>query len=196
MIKYMVEIECQNPDCKKKFKRYSREYNRMVAFGKKAYCSLSCCGYCEGYHIFDSLTEERRENLQDNIRDYVGVDRDGYTPFRFFIKVINNKNRSSKSVDIDLEYLKDIWQKQNGICPITGWKIILPQSAAGWRKEIRITIRASLDRIDNSKGYIKGNVRFVAIMANYARNNMEDKDLICFCKAVSNYNKNYVVGAV
>ena len=33
---------------------------------------------------------------------------------------------------------------------------------------------ASLDRIDNSKGYIKGNIRWVSRSINYMKNDMSD----------------------
>lgn len=46
---------------------------------------------------------------------------------------------------------------------------------------------ASLDRIDNSKGYLKGNVRFVSMMANLARSTFSDNELIRFCKSVAVY---------
>ena len=44
--------------------------------------------------------------------------------------------------------------------------------------------QASLDRIDNSKGYVKGNVRFVALIYNYARNGFDDEAVLAFCNAV------------
>jgi hypothetical protein len=46
-----------------------------------------------------------------------------------------------------------------------------------------------LDRIDHSKGYIEGNVRFVACIANYARNAFTDEDLQEFCEAVVSKSK-------
>jgi hypothetical protein len=36
---------------------------------------------------------------------------------------------------------------------------------------------ASLDRIDNKKGYIKGNVRWVLLGINYMKNRHSDEDL-------------------
>jgi hypothetical protein len=45
--------------------------------------------------------------------------------------------------------------------------------------------QSSLDRIDNNKGYIKGNVRFVCLMFNIARNDFSDNQVIEFCKQVA-----------
>ena len=81
-----------------------------------------------------------------------------------------------------------IWEKQNGICPFTGWKLILPYDVMGWRGK-RNSKRASVDRIDCSKGYTKDNIRYVSFMANIARCDFSDEDLVEFCKAVSDKNK-------
>ena len=81
-----------------------------------------------------------------------------------------------------MESLKEIWDSQQGICPLTGWKLELPTQSKQYRLHIKT---ASLDRIDNSKGYILGNVRFVSVMFNFARNNFSDEDVIEFAQAVT-----------
>jgi len=43
---------------------------------------------------------------------------------------------------------------------------------------------ASLDRIDSSKGYIQGNVQFVAYGINLAKNNFSDADVISFLDSI------------
>ena len=48
----------------------------------------------------------------------------------------------------------------------------------------RATNRASVDRIDSSKGYIKGNIQFVSLVAQYAKNMWDEKELYNFCEAV------------
>lgn len=45
--------------------------------------------------------------------------------------------------------------------------------------------RASLDRKDSSKGYTPDNIQFVSMMANYAKNRWNDKELFEFCSAVN-----------
>jgi hypothetical protein len=46
--------------------------------------------------------------------------------------------------------------------------------------------QASIDRIDNNIGYIKGNIRFVSLIYNYARNNFSEDDVVEFCTNVVN----------
>lgn len=48
---------------------------------------------------------------------------------------------------------------------------------------------ASLDRIDNAKGYIQGNVRFITVMANLARSTFTDEQVLEFCHAVVQNHK-------
>lgn len=88
--------------------------------------------------------------------------------------------------DITLKYLAWLWKRQGGRCPFTGWKLRLPASTRGWDE--KHPMNASLDRIDCSRGYVKGNVRFVAVMANLARQEFTDKDVRDFCLAVANFS--------
>ena len=49
---------------------------------------------------------------------------------------------------------------------------------------------ASLDRIDNSKGYIKGNVQWVTKDINMCKRTLNNESFIVLCKKVSqNYEK-------
>ena len=176
-----IEVKCGN--CGKTFSRRKAEYNRSERLGKRHFCGRTCAA-------INRNKEYPKERLrkESRIKEHSGNMRDEYTPFRYFIKVINIKNRSNKKGNVNLEYIKELWENQKGICPLTGWELDLPYSVMGW-KTLQKRRRASIDRIDNSKGYIKGNVRFVSYMANIARNNMSDEDVIEFCRAVTKNNE-------
>jgi hypothetical protein len=63
--------------------------------------------------------------------------------------------------------------------------LILPQNSSyPWAN--KNPANASLDRINNTLGYIKNNVRFVAVIANLARQDYADKQVLYFCQSVVN----------
>jgi len=178
----MNKVKAICSECGAECEKTKAEFNRNKKSGRRNFCSRSCAAIKRN----KELPKSERKNFIKNLFLYRDNRRDEYTPFRFFMKVVNNRNRH-KSVDIDLSYLKDLWERQNGICYFTGWHLILPQNIEGWRDcaDCIKSKRASLDRIDNSKGYVKGNVRFISFMANIARSNMSDEELIKFCKSVT-----------
>lgn len=76
--------------------------------------------------------------------------------------------------DLDIKYLWDLYISQDKKCAITG--DILPS-----------IIKASLDRIDSSKGYIKGNVQWVTAQANKCKHILSMPELYEFAKKVLNH---------
>lgn len=170
-----IDIVCNY--CGKKSTKKLAEINRQKKKGRKAfYCNLGCAGKDNVNHLH-KYAGKFNENLVSNNR------LDKYTEFRWYIKnVIKNSKKRNQIYDVNLEYLSEVWKKQNGICPFTKQKLELRTHS---NKEKANPYSASLDRIDNSKGYIKGNVRFVCLMYNYARNNFSDDEVIDFCKKVA-----------
>ena len=114
------------------------------------------------------------------------------SPFRMFLKMIKarvkdsiSKDKGCKSIsDISLENLMELWKEQKGICPLTGWELILPINTTGWTEGPDIH-NASIDRIDSNVGYVKGNVRYISFMANICKQSFTDSDVRVFCAAVT-----------
>lgn len=164
--------------CGKDFDKDAKEHKRRLKAGHtRFFCSQSCV--C-------TKSNEEHPRKGDASRLIAGNRRDEHTPFRWFVaRAIYRDRKKHYGCDITTEYLKSLWDLQEGKCPFTGWSLILPHDIDGW--EEYHPANASVDRIDNSKGYMQGNVRFISVMANLARQSFSDIQLIDFCKAVANY---------
>ena len=103
------------------------------------------------------------------------------SPFGYFVD--KSRSRNLYEYDIDTAFLKELWEKQNGRCPYTGIQMILPESKKNFRK-CRSIEKASLDRIDSSKGYIKGNVEFVCQGINFAKHDYSKEEVLQFVNKI------------
>ena len=84
--------------------------------------------------------------------------------------------------------LKQQWEKQKGKCIYSGIDLELSKH----NKIVKNPITsASLDRIDSSKGYIKGNIQFVSRSINYMKGEMNHKETIHLCKLIANFYNNH-----
>ena len=85
--------------------------------------------------------------------------------------------------DVDIDYCWQLFEKQKGKCYYTGLPIELgPRNKRGG-------ITASLDRLDSSKGYIKGNIVWCRKDINIMKMDKSDKEFIKLCKLIAEYNK-------
>jgi hypothetical protein len=171
----MTNITCGY--CGKKSKKKLAEITRQKNKGRKIfYCNRICAGKDNVDHLH-KYAGKFNNNLVSNNR------LDDYTDFRWYLKnIIKNSKKRNQEYNVDLEYLKNLWQEQNGICPFTKKQLELRTHNY---KNNSHPYSASLDRIDNSKGYIKGNVRFVALIFNYSRNCFSDEQVVQFCQEVA-----------
>lgn len=89
-------------------------------------------------------------------------------------RITSSRKRSAKmnfDMDIDLEHLVELWIKQRGRCTLTG---LIMSFSAGSQQD-KNPYSCSVDRIDNSKGYVKGNVRLITHWANNAKSTWDNK---------------------
>lgn len=97
--------------------------------------------------------------------------------FRYILQAAKYR-KLNLDFDIDVEYIKELYEKQNGICPYTGFELEFREIR---NRGLKMPKQASLDRIDSKKGYVKGNVELVSLFANFAKNSWSrDEILACF----------------
>ena len=54
---------------------------------------------------------------------------------------------------------------------------------------------ASLDRIDSSKGYVKGNIQWVHIAINFMKHSLPEEEFVRWCCLVAKHKGDVVYGA-
>jgi len=179
----MSKIKTTCEGCGNSFEKERREYNRTVRNGSRHFCGHACAA---------SVVTRERIARGDKVGNTTGLiagnRKDDFSPFRYHARKARarNKNYNFEETDITPEYLKEIWEQQKGVCPLTGWQMDLPATSLGWERGAMVTPHtASLDRITPRKPYKKGNVRFIANIANMAKHTYTDEDVIEFCKAVA-----------
>lgn len=175
IVTYKKCFACGKTICKRK-----AEINRQIRNGKtKFYCNNRCAGKINCQHL-------KKYHGKYNNNLITGSQKDEYSDFKWYMKVVKKSSKErNHEYNIDCEYLKELWEKQRGICPITKKKLELRTHSYENKSQ---PYSASLDRIDSSKGYTKGNVRFVALIFNYARNTFSDNEVLDFCKVVTEHN--------
>lgn len=176
MLKYkqnrkLIQFTCDY--CGKVCDKPITEYNRNIKLGRHNFCSRSCSvtyanKFCKKKYSTKNLISKNRE--------------DEFTPFRYYYR---NAKKRFKSFNLTLEYLRDLWDKQKGICPYTGLKLQLATYTKNHSNPIYV---ASLDRIDSSKGYEIGNVQFISTAINYMKGTMSHEDTIKLCKIIARHH--------
>ncbi len=82
---------------------------------------------------------------------------------REYIDERNRREYDRSKVDIDINDIMDLLEKQHWSCPITGQKLAFT-ALTPWK--------ASVDRIDGTKGYTKDNIRIVVNEVNVSTTNI------------------------
>lgn len=163
----MIELKCDK--CGKLFKRKPSALTK----GKKRnqhfyYCSKQCADTGKGNKELYKWADNRKDEL---------------SPFRWYIRVSSYRD---KEMDLTPEYLKDLFELQGKTCVYSGVTLNLwNYKDRGGNDKIRT---ASLDRIDSTKGYVKGNVQFVSMAANLFKHTMTHEQTLEFCKIIANHH--------
>jgi len=104
------------------------------------------------------------------------------TPETYLWSRLGRQNKSQHQVDIKItkDDLKDLWDKQQGKCAVTGLHMTY------FPRKFRVStgLNASVDRIDSGDVYRKGNVRLVCSRVNIMKGAGEDADMLWWCKQI------------
>jgi len=176
-----TKVKCDS--CGNEFEKENKEINRCKKEKMGNFCNRGCVATYKNLN----LPADHYKKLYKKYPVFKGYEnnrKNELSPFKIYL----NKGRASikkhlDSINIDANYLKQLWESQNGLCPYTGIKMLLPDSSSKYHS-IKSLKKASLDRIDSNKGYIKGNVEFVCYAINLAKNNHKKEEMIMFIKEI------------
>ena len=96
---------------------------------------------------------------------------------RYALTSIITLARKRAETTIDQQYLLEMYDRQQGLCALSGIKMT-------WATGKTSPTSISVDRIDQSKGYVDGNVRLVCMAVNAFRGTMNDQELLVFARAL------------
>jgi hypothetical protein len=85
--------------------------------------------------------------------------------------------RKRAEVTINQDYLMALYDQQEGLCALSGVRMT-------WATGKTSPTSISIDRIDNQKGYIDGNVRLVCVAINAFKGIMNDEELLKMAKSL------------
>jgi hypothetical protein len=85
-------------------------------------------------------------------------------------------------LDFDIDYLMDLWKKQDGKCAISGISMtyILYNG--------HTNTNVSIDRKDSFKGYSKDNIQLTCVIINKMKLDLTMDDLTYYCKQILKNN--------
>ena len=118
-----------------------------------------------------SYSQERRKKAETDPVRFVDL---------MFRAMVDRSRKRKQEMNVDRAYLMKLLNKAEGKCALSGMPITL---------KTHDPYRVSPDRKNSKKGYIKGNIQFVAACVNIAKNDLTTKEFLKMCKAVAENSK-------
>lgn len=92
--------------------------------------------------------------------------------------ILERAAKKNLECSITLDYLRELWCKQNGLCAISN----IPMTYIF--NNGRIPTNISVDRIDSSRGYTRDNIQLVCMAVNQMKSDLDDNTFYDICAAI------------
>jgi GDP-L-fucose synthase len=160
---------------------YHRDNLTIVEIAKKLYCSPGrLLRFMKLHDIPRRPVGGYRRSSKTHGRNWKGY---GEISGAYWHVVIRRAKYRNIEISVTLDYIWQLFIKQERKCALTGIPICFTHTYAGKEKTKQT---ASLDRIDLSKGYVIGNVRWVHKHVNTLKNTFDDEYLHNICNLIIN----------
>lgn len=110
----------------------------------------------------------------------------------FFGNILYRANKKNLELNITPDYLEELIETQSFCCNLSGLPLYINTKTCNKK---RATSTASLDRIDNNKGYIVGNCQFLDKRVNFMKSDMDQQEFIDLCCRVADYYRESNINA-
>lgn len=134
------------------------------------------CGDCKNYIASRSLKIYRKPKRGSK----KGI---GYITHQWFDRFRINANKRGIPFKIDMEFVNDLFIKQNQKCVYTGLDLKILDTRMGMGST------ASIDRIDSTKAYTEDNIQIVHIDINKMKQEFDEKYFLKMCNLITNNHK-------
>lgn len=139
------------------------------------------CGVIHGPSMTATLT--RKDRLDSLPRCCYRLDKErnprwlgvGDIPKTYWNQLRDGANKRGIEFDATLDDLSNLWNKQNGICALSGLVLTM-----GYKNST-----ASIDRIKSSMGYTRSNIQWVHKDINRMKTDFPEEYFIKLCEAVA-----------
>ncbi len=187
LFQYNIELKTKKvyfkPEKNQKFNRLEF-IEEVESRSNKRFWKCRCdCGKIKNYDyytVIKGITKSCGCYLKDTAKNHNWT---GYKDISggYWKSLLKGAEKRSIDFKISIEYAWSIFEEQNKKCSLSGLPIEFETRKI--RKKDKYI--ASLDRIDNSKGYIKGNVQWVIKEINYMKNTLNEDKFIELCNKIS-----------
>lgn len=140
-------------------------------------------------HKLEMIPKNYTKAQQQHLKDFWFV-RDRIVFLRGNLARANNRGpESHRSVEITPDYCFEIGIKQNWLCALSGQPLEFKRGGTYWGGKWCNPKSCTIDRIDSSLDYVKGNIQLITWEVNYIKQHLENDDFVNICTKVAKHNK-------
>lgn len=133
-------------------------------------------------------TKKEEQAYRDRSNDFDDV-KNILKHLRANLARASNRGKESREIQVSLDYVYHVGASQDFLCAMTGQEMEFTRGGQWWLGQWCNPNSCTIDRIDSTKGYVKGNIQLVTWRANCLKRSIDNDEFIDFCKDVAHWNK-------